>query len=198
MSTPPLRSVCVFCGGNPGARASYAEAARRLGEAIAARGLGLVYGGASVGLMRVVADAVLKRGGEARGVLPTFLQAREIAKLDLTALDLVDSMHARKARMADLADAFVALPGGYGTMDELFEILTWAQLGLHKKPIALLNVDGYYDGLLAFLDHAAREQLVKHEHRAMLLVDTDAESLIDRFGEYDPPVVAKWIEPSQT
>jgi uncharacterized protein (TIGR00730 family) len=193
-----MKSVCVFCGGNPGRSPAYAEAARRFGEALAGRGLGLVYGGASVGLMGIVADAALRRGGEVYGVLPTFLKAREIEHLALTELSLVDTMHERKAAMAARSDAFVALPGGYGTLDELFEILTWAQLGLHRKPAALLNVEGYFDGLLAFLDHATSEALVRPEHRAMLLVESDPEILIDKLASYEAPAVPKWLRPSQT
>lgn len=193
-----IESVCVFCGGNPGARASYAAAAARFGEALAERGVALVYGGSSVGLMGVIADAVLRRGGKAFGVLPHFMVAKEIAHPSLTELDLVGSMHERKARMAERAGAFTALPGGFGTLDELFEILTWAQLGLHRKPIGLLNVDGYYDGLLAFLDHATGERLIRAEHRAMLIVESDPARLLDRLGSYEPPAVEKWIEPSQT
>ena len=193
-----MKSVCVFCGGNPGARPSYRTAAERLGEALAARGLTLVYGGASVGLMGAVADAALARGGRVVGVLPEFMTAREVGHEGLTELLLVGSMHERKAEMAARADAFVALPGGYGTLDELFEVLTWAQLGLHHKPCALLDVDGYYAPLVAFLDRAAAEGLLRPEHRAMLFVEEDAERLVERLASYRVPVVPTVLAPSQT
>src|SRR5262249_26479479 len=154
---------------NPGARPSYGAAARRLGEIMAERGMSLVYGGAHVGLMGTIADAVLGGGGEGFGVIPTFLADKEIAHKGLTQLRIVSSMHERKALMAERADAFVALPGGFGTLDELFEILTWAQLGLHSKPCGVLNVDGYFDGLSSYLDHAVAEELLRAEHRAMLI-----------------------------
>jgi uncharacterized protein (TIGR00730 family) len=192
-----MKSVCVFCGANPGTRPIYAAMARRLGETLAARGLTLVYGGASTGLMGIVADAALARGGQVIGVLPEFMVAREVAHRGLTELVLVDSMHERKAQMAAHADAFVSLPGGFGTMDELFEMLTWSQLGLHAKPSALLDVDGYYDKLAAFLDHAAAEGLLRREHRAMLLVESDPERLIDRLAAYAAPAVAGVMKPEQ-
>jgi hypothetical protein len=188
----------VFCGGNPGARPSYAAMARRLGETLAARGLALIYGGASTGLMGVVADAALARGGAVVGVLPEFMVAREIAHPGLTELVLVGSMHERKAEMAARADAFVALPGGFGTLDELFEVLTWSQLGLHHKPSALLDVDGYFASLVAFLDHAAAEGLVRPEYRAMLFLESDPERLVERLSTYDAPPVPRVIAPGQT
>jgi uncharacterized protein (TIGR00730 family) len=194
-----MKYVCVFCGSSPGARPSYGEAAARLGEALAAQELSLVYGGARVGLMGVVADAVLRGGGEVFGVLPTFLASKEIAHEGVTELRVVSSMHERKALMAERADAFVALPGGFGTLDELFEILTWAQLGLHQKPCGLLNIDGFFDGLIAHLDRTVQEKLLKAEHRAMLLVETTPEALLAKLASYRPPVVKKWIQsPSET
>lgn len=193
-----VKSVCVFCGGNPGARPSYTEAAKELGAALAAQGLAVVYGGASVGLMGAVADAALAKGGAVHGVLPEFMIAREIAHGRLTELELVKSMHERKARMAERSDAFVALPGGFGTMDELFEVLTWSQLGMHQKPVALLDVDGYYTSLVAFLDHAANEGLLRPEHRAMLFVERDAAALVTRLQSFTVPVVPRAIEPRQT
>jgi uncharacterized protein (TIGR00730 family) len=202
-----MKSVCVFCGGNLGSRPSYLAAARRLGEEIAARGMTLVYGGASVGLMGAIADAAIARGGRVSGVLPEFMITREIAHPGLSELCLVGSMHERKAEMAARADAFVALPGGFGTLDELFEVLTWAQLGLHRKPIALLDVDGYYTPLIAFLDRAAAEGLLRPEYRAMLLVESDAGRVVDRLaaheaavamGDTPNPPVPRVIEPSQT
>jgi uncharacterized protein (TIGR00730 family) len=172
--------ICVFCGSNPGSRPAYANAARALGTALARRGLGLVYGGGRVGLMGTIADAVLAAGGEAIGVIPEHLVARELAHTGLTELFVVPSMHERKARMAALSRAFVALPGGYGTLDETCEALTWTQLGLQSKPCGLLNVEGYYDPLLAFLDRAVGEGFLDPENRAILLVETDPERLIGR------------------
>ncbi len=193
-----MKSVCVFCGGNPGNRPSYRAAARRLGEEIAARDLTLIYGGSSSGLMGVIADAAMARGGRVSGVLPEFMVVREVAHRGISELRLVGSMHERKAAMAERADAFVALPGGFGTLDELFEVLTWAQLGLHRKPIALLDVDGYYAPLVTFLDHAAAEGLLRPEHRAMLLVDRDPGALLERLAGHEAPLVPRVIEPSQT
>ncbi|MFN7985862.1 MAG: TIGR00730 family Rossman fold protein [Thermoanaerobaculia bacterium] len=188
-----MKSVCVYCGSNPGRLPAYAEAARRLGEAIVGRGLGLVYGGASVGIMGILADAVLALGGRVTGVMPEGLVRREVAHGGLTELIVTGSMHERKMRMAELADAFVALPGGIGTLEELFEAWTWAQLGLHGKPCGLLNVAGYYDGLVAFLDHATGERFVKAPHRAMLVVRDDPAELLDAFAAWRPPAVSKWI-----
>jgi uncharacterized protein (TIGR00730 family) len=193
-----MKSVCVFCGSNPGARPSYAATARRLGEVLAARGLTLVYGGSSTGLMGAVADGALSGSGAVVGVLPGFMVSREIAHPRLTELLWVGSMHERKATMAARADAFVALPGGFGTLDEMFEILTWAQLGLHHKPCALLDVGGYYAPLLAFLDHAAAEGLLRPEHRALLFVETDPERLLDRLASFTVPAVEPTLDPSQT
>lgn len=193
-----MKSVCVFCGGNPGARPSYQHAATKLGEALASRGVGLVYGGASVGLMGAVADATLAGGGKVTGVIPRMLADREIAHTGVTRLEVVGSMHERKALMASLSEGFIALPGGFGTMDELFEILTWAQLGLHQWPCGLLDVEGYYRSLITFLDHAADEGLLKREHRAMLLVDDDPARLLDRMERYRGPAVDAVIRPGQT
>ncbi|MFN3598044.1 MAG: TIGR00730 family Rossman fold protein [Rubricoccaceae bacterium] len=170
--------MAVYCGARAGHDPAYAKAARALGTLLARRGLGLVFGGGRIGLMGIVADAVLAAGGEATGVIPQFLIDREVAHEGLTALHVVDSMHARKARMAALAEAFIALPGGLGTLDELAEMLTWAQLGLHAKPCGLLNVRGYFDGLLAFVDHAAREGFVRPDHRRLLTADADAARLL--------------------
>jgi len=198
VSAPSIARVCVFCGGNPGARPSYAAAAKRLGEALAARGHVLVYGGASTGLMGAVADAALTGGGRVVGVLPEFMVAREVAHPGLTDLVLVGSMRERKAEMGARSDAFVALPGGFGTMDELFEVLTWSQLGLHHKPVALLDVDGFYAPLVAFLDHAAREGLIRPEVRAMLFVERDVDRLLDRLASYELPEVPRALAPEQT
>ena len=192
-----MRRVCVFCGSSAGGRAVYRESARRLGELMAAGGLGLVYGGGHVGLMGVLADAVLQGGGEVVGVIPQALVDRELAQLNLTRLEVVDTMHQRKARMADLADAFAALPGGYGTADELFEILTWAQLGLHTKPIGLFNVAGFFDPLRGWLDHAVREGFLRAEHRRLLLETDSPEELLQLLRRYRPAEpAAKWIEPA--
>ncbi len=188
-----MRRICVFCGSSPGADPAFAAGAAALGRAIAAAGLGLVYGGASVGLMGIVADAALAAGGEVIGVLPEALRARELAHPGLTALHITPSMHARKALMADLADGFVALPGGIGTFEELFEIWTWGQLGDHAKPVALLDVAGFYRPLVAFLDGVVAAGFVRPVHRAMLLVDDDPATLIARMGDHRPAATPKWI-----
>ena len=188
-----MRSICVFCGSNDGAREAYREAASGLGRLIAGRGLALVYGGSKVGLMGAVADAALAAGGTVEGVIPAALVQREIAHAGLTRLHEVGSMHERKAMMADLSDAFLALPGGAGTLEELFEIWTWGQLGHHRKPVGILNVASYFDALVGFLDHQADERFMRREHREMLLVDTDPRNLLDRFASYEPPSVTKWI-----
>jgi uncharacterized protein (TIGR00730 family) len=177
-----VNNVCVFCGSQGGKPAVYADAARKLGTLLAGRGLGLVYGAGHVGLMGILADAALAKGGRVVGVIPQDLVDRELAHTGLTELIVVDTMHQRKALMAERSDAFIALPGGYGTLDETFEILTWAQLGYHNKPVGLLNVAGYFDGLLAWLDHAGHEGFLRSKHRDLLTVDVDAERLLDRLG----------------
>lgn len=188
-----MRRICVFCGSSPGARPAYADAARALGREIVARGMSLVYGGGQVGLMGVVADAVLDAGGEVTGVIPQALAAREIAHHGLTDLRIVDSMHTRKATMAALADAFVALPGGFGTYEEFFEVVTWTQLGVHRKPCGLLNVDGFYDPLIALLDHAVTERFIRPQHRATILVEADPAALLSSLADATLPEVPKWI-----
>jgi len=189
-----MRRVCVFCGSSTGGRPAYAEAARRLGRLLAERGLGLVYGGGHVGLMGVLADAVLGKGGEAVGVIPRALVDKELAHAGLTELRVVTTMHQRKALMADLADGFAALPGGFGTGDELFEVLTWSQLGLHAKPIGLLNVDGFFNPLLAWLDHTVREGFVRPEHRRLLLEAADPGQLLDALTAFRPVESGeKWV-----
>jgi uncharacterized protein (TIGR00730 family) len=188
-----LKTVCVFCGSNTGSRALYAEKAAELGRTIAARGLTLVYGGSKLGLMGIMADAALAAGGAVVGVIPAALIEREIAHGALTELRQVKSMHERKAMMADLSDAFVAMPGGAGTLEEFFEIWTWAQLGHHRKPVGLLNSGGFFDRLLAFLDHVEGERFMRGEHRRMLLVDSDPGRLLASCDGYEPPVVEKWI-----
>lgn len=192
-----MKSVCVFCGSSPGASPAYAEAAIHLGHAIAGRGLTLVYGGGHVGLMGVVADAALGAGGRVVGVIPEALEAKELAHRSLTDLRVVASMHERKALMSELADGFIALPGGIGTLEEWFEVWTWSQLGIQRKPCALLNVAGYYDHLLAFLDHVTAERFLAPDHRAMVLVDGDAGRLLDRLAAYRHPYTEKWLDRSQ-
>lgn len=175
-----MRKLCVFTGSRHGLRPEYADAAKTLGHELVARGYGLVYGGANVGLMTVIADAVLESNGHVTGVIPNALVSKEVAHLGLSDLRVVDSMHERKALMAQLSDGFIAMPGGIGTMEEFFEVLSWAQLGLHEKPSALLNVGGYYDPLIQFLDHAVEQDFIKPKHRALLVVESDPDRLIDR------------------
>jgi uncharacterized protein (TIGR00730 family) len=186
--------LCVFSGSSPGAHPDYAEAAGGLARALAQRGIGLVYGGAHVGLMGVLADAALDAGGEVIGVIPQRLVDREIAHRGVSDLRIVGSMHERKALMADLADGFIALPGGMGTLEELFEVYTWTQLGLHAKPLGLLDVRGYYAQLAAFLDHAVTERFLTAEHREMLVVEDRAEAMIEAFRGWRPPGRTKWID----
>lgn len=191
--------VCVYCGSREGRNPAYGEAAEALGRTLAERGLGLVYGGGDVGLMGVVADAALAAGGEVHGVIPEALSEREVAHRGLTSLDVVPSMHERKRRMADLADGFVALPGGFGTLEELLEMLTWAQLGFHRDPCGLLNVEGYFDGLVSFFDHQVGAGFVSEAHRGMLVVADDPEALLEGFEAYEPPEVKAFLrDPEQT
>ncbi|WP_433885984.1 TIGR00730 family Rossman fold protein [Pseudomonas vranovensis] len=190
----PVRSVCVFCGASTGVNPAYREAAIALGQAIAARGLTLVYGGGAVGLMGIVADAAMAAGGEVIGIIPEALKNAEIGHTGLTRLEVVDGMHARKARMAELSDAFVALPGGLGTLEELFEVWTWGQLGYHAKPLGLLDVNGFYSKLGSFLDHVVEEGFVRPQHRAMLqLADSPAE-LLEAMDSFEAPVLPKWVD----
>jgi uncharacterized protein (TIGR00730 family) len=193
-----VKRVCVFSGSSPGADLAYRAAAIDLGHRLADRGIELVYGGASVGLMGAVADAALEGGGHVIGVIPQALVDREVAHPELADLRVVDSMHERKALMAELSDAFVALPGGVGTLEELFEVYTWNQLGLHAKPLGLFNVRGYYDGLARFLDHAVAERFVSRGHRAMLLVSEGLDALLDGLDAWEAPRQAKWIDRSQS
>jgi uncharacterized protein (TIGR00730 family) len=193
-----LSSVCVYCGSSSGRLDAYAASARLLAQAMVERGIRLIYGGASVGIMAVVADEVLRLGGKAVGVIPEALRLKELAHVGLTELHVTPSMHARKTLMAELADAFVALPGGIGTLEEIFEMWTWGQLGFHGKPCGLLNVAGYYDSLIAFLDHATGEQFVRSVHRNMLVVDSDPNALLDCFVTYAEPAMSKWIGRDQT
>ena len=189
-----MNSVCVFCGSNSGASPAYAEAAARLGRALVRRGLTLVYGGGRVGLMGVVADAALAAGGRVIGVIPEALATRELAHSGVTEMRVVGSMHERKALMSELSDGFLALPGGIGTLEEWFEVWTWCQLGFQPKPCGLLNVAGYYDHLLAFLDHMTRERFLTGTHRSMAIVGDDPELLLDRLASYQPPRARKWID----
>ncbi len=193
-----MKRVCVFCGSSKGARPIYAEAAEQLGTTIAKRGLELVYGGGCVGLMGIVADAAIKTGGNVIGVIPEALKIKEVVHEGLPDLRVVKSMHERKALMADLSDAFIALPGGFGTYEEFCEILTWAQLGLHRKPFGLLNVASFYDPLLALFDHAVAEQFLKSIHRELVLVDTNSDSLLQRLAAFHPKAVNKWIGRQET
>ena len=190
-----IRRVCVFCGSSPGARPAYAEATAELARLLAGEGIGVVYGGGHVGLMGVLANTVIATGGEAIGVMPQALVDREIGHTGISELRVVGSMHERKALMADLSDAFIALPGGAGTLEELFEVYTWAQLGLHDKPCGLLDVEDYFRGLVGFLDHAVDERFLREEHRAMLLVEREPRALIERLAEFEPRAAApKWID----
>jgi uncharacterized protein (TIGR00730 family) len=193
-----LTSVTVFCGSSAGARPEFVHAARHLGRLLAERGLRLVYGGARVGTMGAIADAVLHAGGRVTGVIPRALVEREIAHTGIDDLRVVETMHERKAQMAGLGDAFLALPGGLGTLEELFEIWTWGMLGIHHKPLGLLDVGGYYAPLASFLDHAAHEGFIRPPHRAMALVDHDAARLLDAFRDYRPPEVAQVMPASKT
>jgi uncharacterized protein (TIGR00730 family) len=195
---PELARLCVYCGAARGRRDAYAAAARAFARAMVERDIGLVYGGSNVGIMAVVAGEVLRLGGTAIGVIPEALVHLEHAHPGLTELHVTPSMHARKTMMAELADGFAALPGGVGTLEELFEIWTWAQLGFHAKPCGLLNVDGYYDALIAFLDHATGEEFIRPDQRAMLLVEPDPAALLDRLTGYRAAAVSKWIGRGET
>lgn len=193
-----MASICVFCGSSMGKRPEYEAAARLLGTEIAKRGNRLVYGGAEVGLMGTVANAALEAGGEVVGVLPEALAVKELAHKSLTSLHIVGSMHERKAMMADMSDAFVALPGGLGTMEELFEVWTWGQLGYHKKPCALYNVNGFYGRMLAYLDFIQEEAFMKKTHRDMLVVGDNPVQLLDQIETYEAPARYKWITRAET
>jgi hypothetical protein len=189
-----MQSLCVFCGSSSGVDPAYADAASELGRLLAKENITLVYGGACVGLMGAVADAVLMAGGKAVGVLPDFLRRKELAHPRLTELHIVSSMHERKARMAALADAFIAMPGGMGTLEEFCEIITWAQLGLHEKPCGLLNLQGYYDPLLTFVSRMSDEGFLKEKHKGLVLSSETAESLLDAMRTFEPVRVEKWVD----
>ncbi len=193
-----MKSICVYCGSSFGNKPAYAAAARELAHAMNENGISLVYGGASIGIMGEIANTVLAGGGNAVGVIPQALVDKELSHPGLTELHVVASMHGRKALMAELADGFVALPGGFGTLEELFEVLTWSQLGFHQKPIALFNVANYYDELLNFLDRATDEMFVKSVHRSLLLADDNANRVLDRMRRFEPPRATKWIGEGET
>ena len=198
-SLPLVQRICVFCGASPGARPAYRDATAHVARMLAAEGIGVVYGGGGVGLMGALADAVIAEGGELTGVIPRSLVDREIAHRDVMDMRVVGSMHERKALMAELSDAFIALPGGIGTLEELFEVYTWAQLGLHQKPCGLLNVEGYYDGIADFLAHAVAERFLREETRELLMIETDAATLIERLHTFEPQAaVPKWIDREET
>jgi uncharacterized protein (TIGR00730 family) len=188
-----MRALTVFCGSATGKRPVYREAAENLGRLLAGRGITLVYGGGDIGLMGRIAEAALAEGGEVIGIIPEALQARELGHPRLTRLEVVDSMHTRKARMAELADGFIALPGGFGTFEEFCEVLTWGQLGFHRKPCGLLDVDGYYAPLQALFAQAEGEGFLQPEHRRMVCIDRDAEGLLAQMAAYQPPDVEKWL-----
>jgi hypothetical protein len=193
-----MKSLCVFCGSSSGDDPAYSLAAQQLSQTLAEAGIRLVYGGGSVGLMGILADAMLAAGGLVVGVIPQALWDREVGHRGLTDLRIVANMHERKALMAELSDGFIALPGGIGTLEELFEVWTWAQLGVHHKPCGLLNAGGYFDPLLAFIDRMVERRLLRTEHREMMIVDTTPQRLLQRFREYRPPAVAKWLDDAAT
>jgi uncharacterized protein (TIGR00730 family) len=193
-----INSLCIYCGSSPGRLEAYASAAVSLAEALISRKIKLVYGGAGIGIMGILADNVLKLGGQAIGVIPKALAHKEVAHQNLTELHITQSMHERKMLMAEFADGFIALPGGIGTLEELFEIRTWAQLGFHNKPCGLLNVEGYYDLLIGFLGHAVAEQFVKKQHLTLLMVEETPDALLQRFANYQPPAATHWVGKNET
>jgi uncharacterized protein (TIGR00730 family) len=189
-----MKNITVFCGSNSGFRADYAEAAINLARLFVAQGISLVYGGGNVGLMGIIADEVMRAGGVVVGIIPDSLDQKEVGHRGITELRVVDSMHERKAQMAELADGFIAMPGGIGTFEEFFEILTWAQLGFHSKPCAILNIAGYYDGLLDLCDNAVNEGFLRPAHRQLILEDSDPEILLEKMRNLKPVPVEKWLE----
>jgi uncharacterized protein (TIGR00730 family) len=193
-----FRRVCVFCGSNSGARPTFADAARSLGATLSRLGIGLVYGGGKVGLMGILADAMLAEEREVIGVIPEGLAVREVAHAGLSELRIVGSMHERKATMANLADAFIAMPGGFGTFEEFHEVVTWAQLGIHSKPCGLLNVDGYFDPLLMLFDRGVEERFIRPEHRALIVEDSNPAALVDRLKRFEFPMLQKWLDRDET
>ena len=193
-----IRRLCVFCGSSAGNEASYADAASELGQAMSARDIGLVYGGGGIGLMGIVADAVLDGDGQVTGVIPQTLEERELAHAGVADMRVVQTMHERKALMAQLSDAFIALPGGIGTLEEFFEVWTWGQLGVHRKPCGLLNVAGYFDPLLSLIDHMVDAGFLRPAHRAMVVVEVSPERLLQRLDEYEPPDTNRWLDEAGT
>lgn len=189
-----MQSITVFCGSNSGFRGEYAEAAKALGAQMASNGIRLVYGGGKVGLMGIIADEVMHCGGEVIGIIPDSLEKKEVGHRAVTELRVVGSMHERKALMAELADGFIAMPGGIGTFEEYFEILTWAQLGFHSKPCAILNISGYYDGLLDLCDTAVAEGFLRREHRGLIIEDTDPSNLLAKMRAFKPASIEKWLD----
>ena len=186
-----MKRICVFCGSSPGIKPEYRQTAQNLGHALVKRNLGLVYGGASVGMMGTVAKAVFEQGGDIVGIIPKDLAKKNVAFHELSDLRIVNTMHERKAMMSELSDGFIALPGGLGTIEEIFEVITWAQLGIHHKPCGFLNVGHYYDKLLEFLDYAVQQQFIQQEYRSMILVDEWPDALLQQFEKYQPPKVDK-------
>ena len=189
-----MKRICVYCGSNPGADPAFAKAARELGRILADRGLGLVYGAGNVGLMGIIADAVLEAGGEVTGFIPKALEEKELAHTGITELVVVDSMHERKQLMADRADGFIAMPGGVGTLEEVIEVFTWLQLRFHAKPIGLLNIAGFYDPLMTFLEKICEQKFLKREQLDMLIVSDSPAELLDRFAAFKPATADKWFE----
>lgn len=193
-----MKRICVFCGSNNGANPVYLDAAERVGAFLAAQNIELVYGGGRVGLMGRIADACLANGGKVIGAIPQSLAAKEVAHQGLTELHIVGSMHERKALMAELADGFIALPGGFGTFEEFCEIVTWAQLGIHSKPCALFNVNGFYDNLIAMIDFSASQNFIREEHRKLVLIESEIEKLYELMKNFSPPVIEKWLDQEST
>ena len=192
-----ITSLCVYCGASTGLSPQYANAARTLAATMVEQHIGLVYGGGNIGLMGVIADEVLRLGGEVTGVIPTILVDKEVAHISLTQLHVVDTMHQRKAMMAELADGFIAMPGGFGTLEELFEVITWSQLALHDKPIGLLNTDGFYDGLIAFIEHMQGQGFLREHHRELLMHDVDPAALLARMQQFEPGKIEKLLSPAK-
>jgi uncharacterized protein (TIGR00730 family) len=192
-----MQSICVFCGSNTGANPRYTTEAQNLGKMLAERGIRLVYGAGNIGLMGIIADAALDAGGEVIGVIPYFLKVKEVCHTGLTELYVTKTMHQRKEILADLSDGFIAMPGGFGTMDELCEILTWAQLGLHSHPIGLLNVEGYYDHLIQLFDKMADDKFLHPKNRSLVISDTEPAALLQKMADFSPPDVEKWLDRSR-
>jgi uncharacterized protein (TIGR00730 family) len=193
-----MKRICVFCGSSVGAKSIYADAARELGLTLVKQKLGLVYGGGRVGLMGILADTVLTAGGEVTGIIPQGLFTKEVAHEGLTELRFVASMHQRKAMMVELANGFIALPGGFGTTEEFCEVITWAQLGIHQKPCGILNIDGFFTSLLQYLDHAVEQRFLRPEHRTMILEDENPSALLEKMRTFHPPVLEKWMDLDET